>query len=58
MDEVNGYSCQCTPGYTGNNCENQVDECASNPCMNGGSCTDLQNGFRCTCPQGTSGKQF
>ncbi|CAF1610141.1 unnamed protein product, partial [Adineta ricciae] len=26
------------------------DECASNPCLNNGTCTDLENGFLCRCP--------
>lgn len=27
-----------------------IDECASAPCQNGGTCTDLQDSFRCECP--------
>lgn len=30
------YLCSCKPGYTGKNCEIEIDECASEPCMNGG----------------------
>ena len=26
-----------------------VNECASNPCKNGGSCTDLVNDYNCSC---------
>lgn len=33
------YTCSCRPGYTGANCELEVDECAPSPCRNGGSCT-------------------
>ncbi|MGH0171844.1 UNVERIFIED_CONTAM: hypothetical protein FKN15_061781 [Acipenser sinensis] len=29
-----------------------VDECNSNPCRNGGTCVDEENGFRCQCPEG------
>uniref|UniRef100_T1IB22 Cubilin n=1 Tax=Rhodnius prolixus TaxID=13249 RepID=T1IB22_RHOPR len=28
-----------------------TDDCASNPCENGGTCIDLYNGFHCICPQ-------
>jgi hypothetical protein len=31
-------------------CETDVDECASDPCLNGGSCVDLPGGFTCVCP--------
>ncbi len=27
-----------------------VDECTSNPCGNGGTCTDALNGYTCRCP--------
>ena len=33
------YSCQCTSGYTGRNCTEDINECDSNPCKNGGTCT-------------------
>ncbi|XP_078573393.1 von Willebrand factor D and EGF domain-containing protein-like [Branchiostoma floridae x Branchiostoma japonicum] len=41
------YNCECS-GYTGALCEEEVDECASNPCVNG-ACNDEVNGFTCTC---------
>lgn len=33
------YSCTCPPGYTGTNCDINIDECGSTPCQNGGTCT-------------------
>ena len=39
-------------GFTGHYCETQIDQCQSNPCLNGGICRTLINGFRCNCPQG------
>ena len=32
-----------------------IDECASGPCDNGGSCTDEVNGYTCTCAPGYNG---
>ncbi len=33
----------------------ETNECASNPCNNGGTCTDGLNQFTCTCVPGWSG---
>ena len=32
-----------------------VDECGSNPCANGGTCTDNVNSYSCSCDSGFSG---
>ena len=34
------------------------DDCASNPCNNGGTCTNIYNGFFCQCPDNWEGKEF
>ena len=33
-----------------------INECASNPCENGGNCTDGENNYYCYCVTGYSGK--
>ena len=38
QDQVNGFECQCVPGYHGDLCETESDECASNPCQNAIRC--------------------
>ena len=38
QDRVNGYSCACRSGFTGSRCETNIDDCARNPCRNGGTC--------------------
>uniref|UniRef100_A0A803W054 Crumbs cell polarity complex component 2 n=1 Tax=Ficedula albicollis TaxID=59894 RepID=A0A803W054_FICAL len=50
-----GFLCQCQPGFTGETCFTNIDECESQPCQNGGLCQDLVNGFLCLCLPGYSG---
>ena len=38
QDQTGGYMCRCVMGYDGTDCENDINECAGNPCMNGGTC--------------------
>ncbi|KAG9432300.1 cubilin [Apis mellifera carnica] len=33
----------------------RINECASNPCMNGGTCHDLYEGYECHCPSNWEG---
>ena len=51
----NDYDCDCEAGYSGRNCEINIDECFSNPCLNGGQCTDGINGYKCSCPPAFTG---
>ena len=37
---------------TGTNCETDIDECASNPCLFG-ECVDLVADYQCDCKPGT-----
>ncbi|VDL80711.1 unnamed protein product, partial [Nippostrongylus brasiliensis] len=47
--------CICEEGWTGENCDVNIDDCASQPCQNGGTCTDEVAGFSCACPAGYRG---
>ncbi|KAA8594832.1 hypothetical protein FQN60_011967 [Etheostoma spectabile] len=50
-----GYKCECTPGYVGEHCELDYNDCEENKCQNGGQCIDAVNGYTCVCPEGYSG---
>lgn len=51
------FMCECLPGWEGQLCETNIDDCAEKPCLLGSNCTDLVGDFSCTCPPGFSGKR-
>ncbi|XP_037693302.1 cubilin [Choloepus didactylus] len=55
-ETVSGYLCQCEPGWAGTNCTEDVDECLSRPCLNGGTCVDGVNAFSCECAGAWTGR--
>ncbi|CAH1256440.1 NOTCH2 [Branchiostoma lanceolatum] len=47
--------CSCPLGYEGVFCNIDIDECASNPCHNGGTCLHGLNNYHCHCSIGYEG---
>lgn len=48
-DHLNGYMCSCSTGYTGEQCETNIDDCVNHPCLHGGTCIDGINSYSCHC---------
>lgn len=48
-----GFRCFCLIAR----CEKDIDECASNPCFNGGLCRNLPNRFQCLCDVAYAGER-
>ena len=38
QDGVNSYTCVCDAGWTGATCHDNINDCASTPCQNDGTC--------------------
>ena len=49
------WSSACPAGYTGAQCETDIDECASAPCENEATCIDEVNGHNCSGGAGFTG---
>ena len=49
------YTCACLLGYTGPNCEQNIDDCAGVTCPASQQCVDLVNDYECRCPTGFTG---
>ncbi|CAG5124215.1 unnamed protein product, partial [Candidula unifasciata] len=46
---------QCLPGWSGSDCQADVNECENPPCQNGGTCVNRPGTFFCSCLMGTQG---
>ncbi len=55
INDWTGYTCQCAPGFTGTDCEININDCADAPCLNGGTCVDGISSYTCQCAPGFTG---
>ena len=53
--QVNAFKCACQTGFDGHQCEINMDDCKSTPCLNNATCVDLIANYTCSCPSGFTG---
>lgn len=44
--------CVCSPGYVGDDCSVDYNDCEDHRCQNGARCVDELNGYSCVCREG------
>lgn len=44
--------CVCSPGYVGDDCSVDYNDCEDHRCQNGAHCIDELNGYSCVCHEG------
>lgn len=56
IDNINSFSCVCTSGWQGPQCQLDTNECEGRPCVHAISCRDLLGDYTCECQLGWTGK--
>ena len=53
---IGSYQCVCVNGWSGADCSENIDDCATAACSPGSTCIDRVASFVCLCPHGKTGK--
>lgn len=56
FNTIGGHTCVCVNGWTGDDCSENIDDCAIAVCFNGATCHDRVASFFCECPVGKTGE--
>lgn len=54
---IYGFNMKFLPGFAGELCNFEYNECESNPCQNGGECIDHIGSYECHCTNGFTGSR-
>jgi hypothetical protein len=52
---ISSFQCSCVVGFTGKDCQININDCQHQPCQHSGVCVDGVNSFACLCKAGYSG---
>ena len=52
-----GFTCSCRAGFTGVDCDVNLDDCVGDPCKNGATCVDGVQSHVCVCASGYTGTE-
>ena len=55
VDGMGTFHCVCDPGFTGELCQTNIDDCVGVDCSGNGRCVDGVNNFTCECTLGFRG---
>ena len=59
IDLLANFRCDCFPGYEGDSCETEINECDRfQPCMHGSTCLDKIADYQCNCALEFNGKIY